>query len=203
MDRVIAYIDGFNLYFGLKEKGWKRYYWLNIQAMVQRLLSDKQKLVRTKYFTSRVRYPAAKRTRQSIFLDALSTLPDFEIFYGRYQLNDQECYHCHRTFKIHNEKKSDVNLSVEMLADAFQDRFDVAFLVSADADLTAPVSKVRTLFPDKKIVVALPPERSSFELNNLASQVIPIGRGVIARSQFPDQVVTASRYVLHRPAEWK
>lgn len=25
--RVIAYIDGFNLYFGLKSKGWKRYYW--------------------------------------------------------------------------------------------------------------------------------------------------------------------------------
>lgn len=26
--RVITYIDGFNLYFGLKSKGWKRYYWI-------------------------------------------------------------------------------------------------------------------------------------------------------------------------------
>ncbi len=29
MDRVIVYIDGFNLYFGLKSKGWRRYFWLN------------------------------------------------------------------------------------------------------------------------------------------------------------------------------
>jgi hypothetical protein len=203
MKRVIAYIDGFNLYFGLKDKGWKRYYWLNIQAMVKSLLPPGQSLVCTKYFTSRVKYPADKRTRQSTFLDALNTLSDFVIFYGRYQLSDQECYHCHRIFKIHNEKKSDVNLAVEMLTDAFQDRFDVAFLVSADADLSAPVSKVKALFPEKYIVVALPPERSSFELNSLASQVLPIGRAVLARSQFPDQVTTASGYVLQKPVEWK
>lgn len=29
--RVIAYIDGFNLYFGLKAAKWKRFYWLNLQ----------------------------------------------------------------------------------------------------------------------------------------------------------------------------
>ena len=27
-ERVIAYIDGFNLYFGLKAKGWRQFYWL-------------------------------------------------------------------------------------------------------------------------------------------------------------------------------
>lgn len=29
MERVIAYVDGYNLYYGLRAKGWKRYYWLN------------------------------------------------------------------------------------------------------------------------------------------------------------------------------
>jgi len=33
MDRVITYIDGFNLYFGLKSKDWQRYYWLNLQLL--------------------------------------------------------------------------------------------------------------------------------------------------------------------------
>jgi hypothetical protein len=33
MERVIAYVDGFNLYFGLKSKGWQRYFWLNIPAL--------------------------------------------------------------------------------------------------------------------------------------------------------------------------
>ena len=27
--RVIAYIDGFNLYYGLKESDWRRYLWLD------------------------------------------------------------------------------------------------------------------------------------------------------------------------------
>ena len=32
MDRVIVYVDGFNLYYGLRSKGWKRFYWLDIQS---------------------------------------------------------------------------------------------------------------------------------------------------------------------------
>ena len=38
IERVIVYIDGFNLYFGLKSKGWKRYYWLNLQKLAIKLL---------------------------------------------------------------------------------------------------------------------------------------------------------------------
>ena len=26
MSRVITYVDGFNLYFGLRDKGWRKYY---------------------------------------------------------------------------------------------------------------------------------------------------------------------------------
>lgn len=28
--RVITYIDGFNLYFGLKEAKYRRFYWLDV-----------------------------------------------------------------------------------------------------------------------------------------------------------------------------
>jgi len=28
--RVAAYIDGFNLYFGLKDRGWKRFYTVQV-----------------------------------------------------------------------------------------------------------------------------------------------------------------------------
>ena len=36
--RVLAYVDGFNLYFGLKDSGWQRYYWLNIQKPAENRL---------------------------------------------------------------------------------------------------------------------------------------------------------------------
>jgi hypothetical protein len=55
--RVIAYVDGFNLYFGLRSRGWRRYYWLNLQEMVHRLLLPAQDLVLVRYFTARIRGP--------------------------------------------------------------------------------------------------------------------------------------------------
>jgi hypothetical protein len=38
--RVIAYFDGFNLFFGLKSKGWKQFYWLDVHAVARALLPD-------------------------------------------------------------------------------------------------------------------------------------------------------------------
>lgn len=65
MDRVIVYIDGFNLYFGLKSKGWRRYFWLNPQRLTENLLKPGQKLVFTKYFTARVSNTHAIRASTS------------------------------------------------------------------------------------------------------------------------------------------
>jgi hypothetical protein len=55
MKRVIAYIDGFNLYHGLRDKRWKRFYWLNLPALARRLIKPDQTLVVTKYFTTVVK----------------------------------------------------------------------------------------------------------------------------------------------------
>ena len=38
MSRVIAYVDGFNLYFGLKAKGWKKHYWLDLNGLATSLI---------------------------------------------------------------------------------------------------------------------------------------------------------------------
>ena len=48
MERVIAYIDGFNLHYGLKSKQWRRYYWLNLQVLALNLLKPYQQLELTK-----------------------------------------------------------------------------------------------------------------------------------------------------------
>jgi hypothetical protein len=37
-ERVIAYIDGFNFYFGLKAAKYKRYFWLDLQHLMQSIL---------------------------------------------------------------------------------------------------------------------------------------------------------------------
>ena len=73
-DRVIVYVDGFNLYYGLKDSGLRRYYWLDIQKLAENLLKPNQRLVAVRYFTTRLKETpasATKRKRQSTYLESL------------------------------------------------------------------------------------------------------------------------------------
>jgi uncharacterized LabA/DUF88 family protein len=203
MQKVITYIDGFNLYFGLKEKGWKRFYWLNLVALAKNLLKPGQTLLKVKYFTSRISVPIEKANRQNEFIEALETLPELSIYYGKYQTNDITCNKCGHIMLKPNEKMTDVNIAVEMLADAFLDSFDVAILISADSDLTGPIRHIRKLFPGKQVIIAFPPSRFSYELKKVANATFPIGRKKFAESMFPENITKKDGHVLKRPERWK
>ncbi|MCU0486574.1 MAG: NYN domain-containing protein [Anaerolineales bacterium] len=203
MERVIAYVDGYNLYYGLRSKGWKRFYWLNIQMLAQQFLKSDQNLIKTKYFTTVVKQPDDKRRRQAIFLDALKTLPDFTIYFGQFLSETIVCRVCGHTYTTYHEKMTDVNISVELMTDASQDHFDLALLFSADSDLVGPVNAVQRLFPAKKVVVVFPPGRSSFALKQTAKAVLHIGHVELAKSRFPDKVIGPGGVVLRRPFEWQ
>ena len=203
MQRVVAYVDGYNLYYGLRSKRWKWFYWLNIQAMVQNLLKRHQSLMHTKYFTTVVKQPPDKEKRQSLYLEALQTLNDFQILYGHWLSNPVTCRKCGHTHEAYHEKMTDVNIAVELMSDAFQDRLDMALLVSADSDLVGPVKAIRRLFPQKQVIVAFPPARFSDALKGAAHGYTFVGRNVLSKSVFPDQVVKPDGFVLVRPEEWR
>lgn len=203
MERVIAYIDGFNLYFGLKSKGWRRYYWLNQKLLIQNLLNKNQKLIITKYFTSRISAPPSKAKRQSDYIEALETLSEFQIFYGHYLSDFVECKRCGNMIYKPNEKMTDVNIAVELLKDAFNNAFDTAILVSADSDLLSPIKTIKELFPEKRIISVFPPDRYSFELTKVSSGYFTIGRKKIAMSQFTDEITKSDGFILRRPDHWK
>lgn len=203
MKNVIAYVDGFSLYHGLRDKGWRRFYWLNIQLLIQNLLKSNQQLIVTKYFTARVIGAPDKEKRQSTFIEALETLSDFEILYGTYQLNPRYCRKCGFEDDVPEEKMTDVNIAVEMLSDAFEDKFDVALVISADGDLTPLIRYIRQKFPNKLIVVAFPPKRYSDKLSSVAHAHFHIGRAMFARSVFPHEVRRADGFILRCPPQWK
>jgi hypothetical protein len=76
--RVITYVDGFNLYFGLKSKGFKKYYWLDLPARAGALLKPGQELLHTHYFTTRIRLKGNNQPdvqRQTLYLEALAPRP--------------------------------------------------------------------------------------------------------------------------------
>ncbi len=82
--RTWVYVDGFNLYYGaLKGTPYK---WLNLAALAKEFLPPSHTVEKIKYFTARVSGaadPDAPR-RQQLYLNALSTLPEVEVYYGRF-----------------------------------------------------------------------------------------------------------------------
>ena len=98
---------------------------------------------------------------------------------------------------------TDVNIAVELLNDAYDNAFDVAMLVSADSDLTAPIEAVRERFPNKRVIVACPPDRQSKRLELAASAYFRIGRKKLQDSQFPDEFAKPDGFVLKRPPSWR
>ena len=82
MERVSVYVDGFNLYYGLRARGWRRYYWLDLRRMSENLLRPYQTLVSVRYFTAEISPEPddpAKKRRQEVYLEALLTLPNLNI----------------------------------------------------------------------------------------------------------------------------
>ena len=201
-ERVIAYVDGFNLYFGMKASGKNDILWLNIQKLSKSLLKPNQELVLTKYFTSRVRNHPDKEKRQKTYIEAIETLPDCKIYYGHYQSQIEECRKCGHTYPYANEKMTDVNIAVEVLGDAYLDKYDMALLITGDSDLVPPINAVHNFFKHKRVLVAFPPNRFNVSINHAAKGSIMIGRKKLKDAQLEEKIIKKDGFILIRPSTW-
>lgn len=203
MTRVAVYIDGFNLYFGLKAKYGRKYLWLDLQALSTSLLRTGQALEQATYFTARVRNQPESKQRQDDYLDTLHQhCPLVTVVDGRFQEKSCWCRRCKATWISYEEKETDVNIAVALVEDAVQDRYDTALVLSADSDLCPGIRAVKRLCPQKRIVAAFPPGRHSAELRRTADGFLSIGVDKIRQAQLPPAATTSSGITLYRPEHW-
>lgn len=202
--RVICYVDGFNLYFGLRDAGMRSLLWLDLPKLAGSLIHQDQNLTLTRYFTSRIAGPEAKRKRQTAYLEALSAFSgnSLQIEFEKYVTDTRICRHCSATYDVPSEKMTDVNIAVALLSDAYQDLFDTALLNSADSDLVPAVSAVKSIFPQKRVCVAFPPARFSNDLRSTAHAGFSIGRARLSQAQMPREFEGLDGVVHRCPAKW-
>jgi len=114
-------------------------------------LGEGQALEKVIYFTASPLDPASN-SRQSAFLNANKLLnPDkFEVVRGKYISKDIICPFCHTTIPRAEEKRTDVNISIRMIADCMLDNTDTIALVSADSDLVPPLEFIQNIFHKKE-----------------------------------------------------
>lgn len=199
--KVIVYIDGFNLYHGIKTAFGDKYLWLNMMAMSQGFLRPEDELVAVRYFTTKVIDQPAKEARQSRLLKAMDA-SGVETHLGKFQRRTIECRKCHATWRSYEEKFTDVAIGVRMVEDAATRQCDRMILVSADSDLIPAIESVRRVNAGVRLIVAFPPKRQSVDLRKLADGHFAIGEDTLRSALFPPVVTTADGYQIHQPREW-
>ena len=206
--RVIVYIDGHNLYHGLRSAYGARYKWLDVQALSESLLQPGMLLIAVKYFTAiaknTTRSKQGTRQRQELYLKALQAHCDkLEIHYGWFMSKFQKCGKCGEQYAVFEEKKTDVNIACQILNDTHLYRYDCCYIVSGDSDLVPPLEIVKRNYPDKRTIVAYPPHRKSKELCNSANGWFAISRQKLKNNQLPKKIITSHGRELCRPAGWE
>jgi hypothetical protein len=207
--RVNVYIDGFNLYYGIKK--WPAYKWLNIVEMLDSLFPNDE-VALTRYFTANVKGKMDPRTpqRQNAYLRALGTLaPRLEVRTSRFLVNpvwmplahpvpgDPDTVEVIKT----EEKGSDVNLATYLLLDAFERSCEMAVVVSNDSDLREPIRIVQAAPFDLPVTVMNPFRR--FKAEMAAGRHLNLKVADVRDHQFPDQVLLANGKTVTRPTKWR
>ena len=165
MKKTNVYVDGFNLYYGIRQTPYR---WLDTLQLCQHLLPHSS-IQRIRYFTARVKARGTDTSiirRQQTYLRALQTLHGMEIHFGAFLVSRTRMMLASppaggpATVEVikTEEKGSDVNIASYLLLDAFRDDFETAVIISNDSDLVTPIELVRTEF--KQDVIVLNPHKN-------------------------------------------
>lgn len=174
--KAIVYIDGYNWYHSIfkHHPEWK---WLNIQTFFDSLRPHEE-IVAVKMFSAMMLHDADAVERQKRYFAALRTLPKVKVILGFFQPRTVTCKaDCKRQYDVPEEKKTDVNLAVEMMSDAVAGACDCMFVVTGDSDVQPVVEWITRNRPQIKITVyipVLPAERASRRTDYYTTQRLPV-----------------------------
>lgn len=210
--RVIAYIDGFNLFYScLKGTNNK---WLDLWSLCESLLLPNQELIEIRYFSAPVgsfRGDSNRSNRQHVYLEALQVNQKIIVKLGYFSVHKIKAplasdWDDGRITQVEvvktEEKGSDVNLAVQMAVDAVRNRFDYAMLFSNDSDMAYSV-QIAVAECNKKVGLYIDNKAKSYRvLRENVHYVRKLTQSFLARHQLPDEIVTKTGRVIKKPQDW-
>lgn len=203
--RVSFFIDGFNLYHGMDEIGDNRIKWVDLRSLCASFLRENDQLADVYYFTALNTWDAQKRHRHLEYVTALEAM-GVVVIKGAWDNKPKFCWEQKRSCRNRSEKRTDVGIAVTLIADGFEDRFDKAFLVSADSDHIPLADRFRRSLPLKRLFLLAPPNRLH-QARDLSAAVggkpFQITPGRLRQHQLPDEIRTSQgRLLASRPAAY-
>ena len=202
-NRVIFFIDGFNLYHALESNTkFHKYKWLNLRKLTNCYITKNDQVEDILYFTALASWSQNKVKRHKIFIRALE-LHDIKIIYGEFKRRDKHCPLCNRNYKTFEEKQTDVNMAIQLFELAIKNKFDKAIIVSGDSDLIPSISAVRRTFPDKKIGIVIPIGRRAEALKQSTDFYMKMKEKHLISSIFDQEIRVDEKIKLMCPPSWR
>lgn len=205
--RVCFYIDGFNFYYGLKEKDWGEFYWLDIVKFCRSLIKSYHTLISVNYYSAPPINHSGKKRRQRKFFDANELNNLFKLHLSIHKPKNKICDNCGYTIYYSEEKQTDVRIAVDMLKNCANDVCDLTVLISGDTDLIPSLEAIKEIYPNHKILIFFPPARKTHDMINYADGWRDLGldpfRRKFINSIFDDDVISDEGTIITIPAKWK
>lgn len=201
--RVIVYVDGFNFYFGLKSKAWRKFYWLDFVKFFESLLKPHQTLECVLYFSARP-HDKDKADRQDKLFSANKLNPKFILQLGKYLKKKETCRKCGNTYDKFEEKETDVRIATTIVRDVVLDRCDISIIVSADSDLKPAIELIRDYKQSHKIYTYFPPNRHSLDLQQKSDGTLKLENHFLKfqNAVLNDSVFLPNGYEIKKPKSW-
>jgi uncharacterized LabA/DUF88 family protein len=141
--RISVFIDGFNLYHSTLQHTHPDCRWLNLWELSKRIINPQtEDVTAVYYFSALTTWIPSRAKKHLLYIHALRTVGVKDIL-GRFTLRERKCLLCQGRYKAHEEKKTDINIAITLLADAVADKFDTALILSGDSDLAPVAAKLK------------------------------------------------------------
>lgn len=217
--RTIAYIDGYNLYYGLLRKS--KFKWLDVYNLfLNQALNESSEIVEVRYYTApmlgKMSDDFESPIRQRRYLQALRKMHPhgLKLIEGRIVASTPfqrlfrpipEAPHLEKVQVLDfNEKKTDVNIAADMINGAWTRKYDQAVLCSNDSDLEGALRSIKEHHPHIRIGLVAPisgddPRKISNDLAQFSDWKKILSSVHLSNAQLPDRI---PRSHLSKPAAW-
>ena len=202
MNRIMFFVDGFNLYYALLIPKYRKYKWLNYRHLCECFIKKSEKIVGVYYFTAYVPWDTQKILRHKRFVKALESV-GVKTVLGVFKYRDRYCHKCHNDYQTWEEKQTDVNIAIKLFQTAMEGIYDWAIIISGDSDLVPAIKALKESFPSKQIGVIIPIGNRSKELKSVADFHMKMKEQHLCTSLFAETVILEDGRKITRPDSWK
>lgn len=202
--RSAFYIDGFNLYHAVSDLNENFLKWCNFWKLAETVIPSKSEtLVKVVFCTAYFPGDEKKRWRHGE-LNKAQENSGVTVVLGHFVFEPKDCSDCGSTWRKPTEKETDINVALSLFADAANDVYDTAYLLSADSDQAATAKFFRASFPDKSLVTVAPPGRNfSLHITPYANGGrISLNRDHLEKAVMPPIVMAEGKPAARRPNEY-